>query len=102
MMCYTIESGYVHVCSDYNLYSVDHMDMLWFEDKSGYGVARHKNTHPWENIRSPANPNINTNRALNHVDELGLAEPALAEVTWSVNHDVRVGSRLIVRVVGVG
>ena len=55
-----------------------------------------------ENIRSPGNPNINTNRALNHVDELGLAEPALAEVTWSVNHDVRVGSRLIVRVVGVG
>ena len=102
MMCYTIESGYVHVCSDYNLYSVDHMDMLWFEDTSGYGVARHKNTQTCHRRREIRSPDINTNRALNHIDKLGLAELALVEVTFSVYHDVSVYSRLIVRVAVCG
>ena len=89
------------MCSDYNVYSGQHMDMLWFGDKSGYGVAWHKNAGPCnrrEHVHT-AKPNINTNRALNHVDKLGLAELALAGVTCSMYHDVSVGSGIRMRVV---
>ena len=92
------------VCSNYDLYSAQHMDMLWFGDKPGYGVARHKNGDPckWREHAHTAKPNINTNRALNHVDKLGLAELALAEVTCSVYHEVSVGSPLRERVAVCG
>ena len=74
------------VCSNYDLYSAQHMDLLWFEDKSGYGVAWHKNADKF-NRRE----HVCTNRALNHIDKLGLAELALAEVTFWMYHDVSVG-----------
>ena len=85
------------------------MNVLWFGDKPGYGVVWHANAHPCHRrehayTAMPCNrrrehaytekTNINTNRALNHVDKLGLAELALAEVTCSVYHEVSVGSRL--------
>ena len=55
-----------------------------------YGI-KIGDTRKWRKQPYTAKPNINTNRALNHVDKLGLAELALAEVTCSVYHDVSVG-----------
>ena len=74
----------------------------WICYNSGYGVARHKNTQTCHRRREIRSPDINTNRALNHIDKLGLAELALVEVTFSVYHDVSVYSRLIVRVAVCG
>ena len=89
------------------------MDILWFEDKSGYyknadpcNRREHAYTAmPYNRRREytyTAMANINTNRALNQVDKLGLAELALAGVTCAVYHDVSVGSRLRERVAVCG
>ena len=42
------------MCSDSDMYSVQHMNMLWFGDKSGFGVAWHKNADR-ENMRTQPN-----------------------------------------------